>query len=49
VAPAARELGSAELLARLDATTCEADRQLEVGRARGLTAVSADVAVRSVP
>jgi carboxylate-amine ligase len=32
----------------LDGSTCEADRQLEVGRAEGLEAVCADVARRSV-
>jgi gamma-glutamyl:cysteine ligase YbdK (ATP-grasp superfamily) len=31
----------------LDPTTCEADRQLEVGRADGLRAVSADLAERT--
>jgi glutamate---cysteine ligase / carboxylate-amine ligase len=32
----------------LDAATCEADRQLELGRADGLEAVCADLVVRSV-
>ena len=33
----------------LDTATCEADRQLEVGRADGLRAVCADLVERSVP
>jgi carboxylate-amine ligase len=33
----------------LDAGTCEADRQLEVGRAKDLNAVCADLAERSIP
>ena len=33
----------------LDAATCEAERQLEVGRARGLGAAAADLIARSVP
>jgi carboxylate-amine ligase len=32
----------------LDPETCEADRQLEIGRAQGLTAVCADLVERSV-
>ena len=32
----------------LDASSCEADRQLELGRADGLQAVCADLVVRSV-
>ena len=32
----------------LDPETCEADRQLEIGRADGLTAVCADLIERSV-
>ncbi len=48
VAPAARELGTEELLGTLDPTRCEADRQLEVARAEGLEAVCADVARRTV-
>ncbi|HZE29518.1 MAG TPA: YbdK family carboxylate-amine ligase [Gaiellaceae bacterium] len=48
VEPAARELGGAEALAALDPGACEGDRQLEVGRARGLEAVVADVAERTV-
>ncbi|MGZ4309792.1 MAG: carboxylate-amine ligase, partial [Gaiellaceae bacterium] len=48
VEPAARELGSAELLARIDPAACEGDRQLEVGRAESVEAVVADVAARTV-
>jgi carboxylate-amine ligase len=33
----------------LDASTCEADRQLEVGRAKDLDAVCADLVERSIP
>jgi len=32
----------------LDPETCEADRQLEIGRAKGLPAVCADLVERSV-
>ena len=46
--PAARELGSSELLAWIDPSTCEGDRQLEVGRAHGLEAVAADVVERTL-
>ena len=49
VAPAAEELGSRDLLAPLDPRRCEAQRQLEVGRAGGLRAVCADVVERSLP
>ena len=48
VAPAADRLGSASLLAGLDPDGCEADRQLEVGRAQGLAAVCADLVERTV-
>jgi glutamate---cysteine ligase / carboxylate-amine ligase len=48
VVPAARELGSEELLAALDPTRCEGDRQLEVRRGRSLEAVVADVAGRTL-
>jgi carboxylate-amine ligase len=34
VAPAARRLGSAEIVARIDPSTCEADLQLEAGSAQ---------------
>ncbi|MBA2476511.1 MAG: YbdK family carboxylate-amine ligase [Actinobacteria bacterium] len=48
IRPAARALGSEALLDALDPGRCEAERQLEVGRARGLRAVSADVVERSL-
>ncbi len=48
VAPAVRELGTEELLTALDPERCEGDRQLEIGRARGLEAVAADLAERTV-
>jgi glutamate---cysteine ligase / carboxylate-amine ligase len=48
VEPAVRELGTVELLRTLDPRTCEGDRQLEVGRDRGLEAVAADVSGRTV-
>jgi glutamate---cysteine ligase / carboxylate-amine ligase len=48
VAPAARELGSTELLGALDPSRCEGDRQLEVARTRGLEGVVADVAERTL-
>jgi glutamate---cysteine ligase / carboxylate-amine ligase len=48
IEPALRELGTAELLRVLDARACEGDRQLEVGRDRGLEAVVADAAGRTV-
>lgn len=41
VTPAARRLGTADLLAALDPARCEGDRQLEVGDAGGLQAVCA--------
>jgi carboxylate-amine ligase len=44
----ARELGTLELLGVLDPDTCEADRQLELGRAHGLAAVCADLVDRTV-
>lgn len=47
VRPAAEELGTASLLERLDASRCEADLQLEAGRA-GLLAVCADLVERTV-
>lgn len=47
-APRASELGSSALLAALDPSACEADRQLEVGRRDGLAAVCADLVRRSV-
>ncbi len=48
VAPAARELGTQELLEAIDPTRCEGDRQLEVARAESLEAVCADVAARTL-
>jgi glutamate---cysteine ligase / carboxylate-amine ligase len=48
VLPAAEELGTAELLERLDPTRCEADRQLETGRRAGLVAVCAELVERTV-
>ena len=46
--PAVRELGTGEALRVLDPSSCEGDRQLEVGRARGLEAVAADTAERTL-
>jgi glutamate---cysteine ligase / carboxylate-amine ligase len=49
VGPAAGQLGSHELLTVLDdPARCEGDRQLEIGRARGLEAVVADAVERTV-
>ena len=48
IEPAARELDSIESLQVLDPRTCEGDRQLEVGRERGLEAVAADTAERTL-
>ena len=48
VAPAARDLGTQELLGAIDPTSCEGDHQLEVARASSLEAVCADVAERTV-
>jgi glutamate---cysteine ligase / carboxylate-amine ligase len=48
VGPAARELGTEELLRAIDPTRCEGDRQLEVARAESLEAVCADVAARTI-
>jgi len=47
VRPALRQLGSEDLLAPLDPVRCEGDRQLDVGRERGLDAVIADVVART--
>ena len=46
VQPAVRELGTADVLRVLDPRSCEGDRQLEIGRERGLEAVAADAAER---
>jgi hypothetical protein len=48
IEPTARELGTTELLSPLDASGCEADLQLEVGREQGLHAVCADLVERSL-
>jgi hypothetical protein len=48
VEPAAQMLGSADVLRVLDPTTCEGDRQLEIGREQGLQAVAADTAERTL-
>jgi len=48
VEPAARMLGSADVLRVLDPTTCEGDRQVEIGREQGLQAVAADTAERTL-
>ena len=48
VGPAAAELGCAGLLEALDPSGCEGDLQLEVGRAKGLEAVAADVVERTL-
>jgi carboxylate-amine ligase len=48
VEPAVRELGTADALRVLDPRSCEGDRQLEVGRDRGLEAVAADLCRRTV-
>ena len=47
VAPASSTLGTLELLERLDPDRCEADRQLELGRAHGLQALCADLVGRT--
>jgi hypothetical protein len=43
-----RELGTEDLLSALSPARCEGDRQLEIGRERGLEAVAADLAERTV-
>ena len=48
IAPAARELGSSELVAELATDGCEGDRQLEVGRSQGLRAACADIVDRTL-
>jgi carboxylate-amine ligase len=48
IEPAVEELGTSEVLRVLDPKTCEGDRQLEVGRERGLEAVVTDVSERTV-
>jgi carboxylate-amine ligase len=49
VGPAARALGSFELMQRLDGGPAEGDRQLDIGRADGLDEVCRDVVARSLP
>ena len=44
----ARELGTLALLDALDPARCEGDRQLEIGRARGLESLCADLVERTV-
>jgi carboxylate-amine ligase len=48
VGPFADGLGSAALLAPLDPSACEGDRQLEVARAHGLAAGCVDIVERSL-
>ena len=48
VAPALADLGADGLLAALDPSRCEADRQLEIGRRDGLRALCADLVKRSL-
>src|SRR6478736_544562 len=48
VGPALHELGTEEPVRVLDPRTCEGDRQLEIGRSRGLEAVAADAVERTV-
>jgi carboxylate-amine ligase len=47
-APKARELGSKELFGALERDGCEGDRQLEIGRSRGLRAACADLVERTL-
>jgi gamma-glutamyl:cysteine ligase YbdK (ATP-grasp superfamily) len=48
IRPAARELGSEELLAAIRPDWCEGDRQLEIGRSDGLESVCRDLVERTV-
>jgi len=48
VGPAAEELGTTDLLAALDPSTCEGERQLEIGEREGLEAVCADLVERTL-
>jgi carboxylate-amine ligase len=48
IRPAAERFGTLELLVALDPTRCEAERQLELGRAEGLEALCADLVRRTV-
>jgi carboxylate-amine ligase len=46
--PAAEELGTTERLAALDPSTCEGERQLEIGAREGLDAVCSDLVERTL-
>ena len=48
IQPAVAELGTVELIRKLQLTRCEGDRQLEVARAEGLESVVAEVAARTL-
>jgi glutamate---cysteine ligase / carboxylate-amine ligase len=48
VGPASEKLGTADELAALDPSTCEGERQLEIGRRDGLEAVCADLVERTL-
>lgn len=48
VAPATEELGTAADLSALDPSTCEGERQLEIGERDGLIAVCADLVERTL-
>ena len=48
VAPAAEELGITDQLRALDPSTCEGERQLEIGERDGLEAVCADLVERTL-
>jgi carboxylate-amine ligase len=48
VAPAAEELGVTEPLQALDPSTCEGERQLEIGERAGLESVCADLVERTL-
>jgi hypothetical protein len=48
VGPAAEQLGTTDELAALDPSTCEGERQLEIGGREGLEAVCADLVERTL-
>jgi len=48
VAPAAEQLGTTDELVALDPSTCEGERQLEIGGREGLDAVCADLVERTL-
>jgi len=48
VGPAADQLGAIDKLAVLDPSTCEGERQLEIGGREGLDAVCADLVERTL-